>query len=140
MQINNTPFGKGDSSYIAAGELDGITTLVSVFYDFMDTLPEAKIIRDMHPKDLTLSKQKLTYFLSGWLGGPRLYAEHFGGISIPAIHQHLVVESPERDAWLLCMTQAADTQPYSGEFKHYLLQQLFVPAERIRQVSKNRPT
>jgi len=52
------------------------------------------------------------------------------------IHQHLSVASAERDAWLLCMKKAADDQPYQLSFKKYLLEQLFVPAERVRQVSQ----
>ncbi len=128
-------YGVEDASYQAAGQLQGITELVSAFYDYMDTLPEAEVIRKMHPTDLTLSKDKLTLFLSGWLGGPRLYSQKYQPISIPQVHRHLAVASKERDAWLLCMHKAAQDQPYSESFKKYLLEQLFVPAERIRQVS-----
>ena len=129
-------YGQQDASYKAAGELEGIRKLVSDFYDYMDSLDEAKIIRAMHSSDLTISKDKLTCFLSGWLGGPRLFSEKYGPISIPMVHKHLTVDSAERDAWLLCMKHAANDQPYDDDFKKYLLEQLFVPAERIRQVSK----
>jgi hemoglobin len=127
-------YGTEDASYQAAGQLAGITQLVSAFYNYMDTLPEAKVIREMHPDDLTISKDKLTCFLSGWLGGPRLFSEKYRPISIPQVHRHLAVASKERDAWLLCMHRAANDQPYAETFKKYLLEQLFVPAERIRQV------
>lgn len=129
-------YGVEDASYQAAGKLKGITQLVDCFYGYMDQLPEAKTIREMHPKDLTISRDKLTCFLSGWLGGPRLFAEKYGTISIPQVHQHLSVESDERDAWLLCMKKSANDQPYDESFKKYLLEQLFVPAEKIRQVSR----
>ena len=129
-------YGQENASYKAAGEIVGIVKLVDSFYDYMDRLPDAKIIRAMHPDDLTLSRDKLSCFLSGWLGGPRLYSEKYGSISIPMIHQHLSVASAERDAWLLCMKKAADDQPYQLSFKKYLLEQLFVPAERVRQVSQ----
>ena len=128
-------YGVEDASYKAAGELAGITKLVNAFYDYMEQLEEAKIIRAMHPSDLTVSRDKLICFLSGWLGGPRLYAPKYGQISIPQVHRHLSIDSPERDAWLLCMKKAADDQPYQDTFKKYLLEQLFVPAERVRQVS-----
>ncbi|PCI66028.1 MAG: globin [Gammaproteobacteria bacterium] len=138
MNDKNQPieFGKQDASYSAAGKIEGIRKLVDSFYQYMDRLDEAKIIRAMHPKDLTVSSDKLACFLSGWLGGPRLYSEKYGSISIPMIHKHLSVASAERDAWLLCMKHAANDQPYHESFKKYLLEQLFVPAERIRQVSK----
>ncbi len=129
-------YGIEDASYKAAGGLDGISKLVNAFYDYMENLEEAKIIRAMHPDDLTVSRDKLICFLSGWLGGPRLYAPKYGQISIPQVHQHLAVDSAERDAWLLCMKKAAADQPYEESFKKYLLEQLFVPAERIRMVAK----
>ncbi len=130
-------FGKGDCSYQTAGGLDGLTQLVDAFYHYMDTVPEASHIRAMHPSDLTVSRKKLTYFLSGWLGGPKLYAEHFGGISIPMSHRHLNVGTEESTAWLLCMQKAVDEQDYDDSFKDYLMAQLRVPAARIQAVCGN---
>jgi len=127
-------YGDGDTSYRAAGELEGITRLVNAFYDYMETLPEARRILAMHRPDLTESRTKLAYFLSGWLGGPRLYAEHFGSINIPMVHRHLPVGEEDRDAWMLCMQKAVADQPYDESFKAYLIEQLWVPAERIRSV------
>ena len=125
-------YGVGDSSYRAAGEIAGLTKLVDSFYDYMEELPEAKVIRAMHKDDLADSRKKLAYFLSGWLGGPRLYSEHFGSISIPMAHRHLSVGYAERDAWILCMEKAVEQQAYDASFKIYLIKQLKVPAERIR--------
>lgn len=133
MSINSAQFGVGDTSYKMAGELAGLTALVDAFYDNMASLPEAEKIRGMHPSDLSLSRQKLVYFLSGWLGGPKLFAEHFGTIHIPTAHRHLAVGEKERDAWMLCMEKAVDVQAYDDAFKTYLIEQLRIPAERIRQ-------
>lgn len=138
MQINAHGYGVGDSSYQAAGQLEGITTLVDAFYAYMDQEPSAGVIRAMHPKDLSESRRKLSYFLSGWLGGPRLYAEHYGGIRIPIFHQPFPIGDTERDAWLLCMKYAIADQPYADSFKDYLLAQLRVPAERITQLNSSR--
>lgn len=125
-------FGDKDSSYIAAGKLEGIQQLVTCFYKIMGELPEAAHIRDMHPSDLTVSIDKLACFLSGWLGGPRLYGEKYSAFSIPQVHKHLTVTEVERDAWLLCMFHALEQQPYSESFRQYMLNQLAIPAERIR--------
>ena len=97
----------------------------------MDSLDEAKIIRAMHPKDLSLSSVKLAYFLSGWLGGPKLFSENFGPIRIPKAHSHLSITSKEGEAWMLCMEKAVQDQPYEKEFKVYLIEQLGVPTDRI---------
>src|SRR3546814_418945 len=90
----------------------------------MDSFPEARVIRDMHPKDIDVIRRKLTYFLCGWLGGPRLYAEHYGGISIPGFHPPLPIGESERDALLLFMEHAIAKQPYDYPFNDYLLSQL----------------
>ena len=127
-------YGSIDASYIAAGEEKGVRTLVNEFYLQMETLDRGKHIRAMHSGELDMIKDKLSLFLIGWLGGPRRYADKYGSISIPMVHQHLVINEEERDAWLFCMTEALKNQPYEEDFKHYLIEQLSVPAERIRQV------
>lgn len=136
MTTTKTPWGTGDGSYQSAGGIEGICKLVERFYDLMDELDETRHIRNMHPHDLELSKDKLATFLSGWMGGPRLYQEQYGGISIPQVHAHLSIGHEERDAWLFCMEQALAEQDYDEGFKEYLMQQLAIPAERIRQVAK----
>lgn len=134
MQLNKENYGVADASYQAAGSLAGLTKLVQDFYDNMDALPEAQKIRKMHGKDLEPVRKKLIYFLSGWLGGPRLYSEHYGSISIPQVHQRFRIGAEERDAWIMCMKLSIDKQPYEESFKEYLLAQLRIPAERVKQV------
>ena len=129
-------YGFSDNSFKAAGEESGIRKLVDDFYRLMDQLPEAKIIRAMHKDDLTNSRDKLTLFLCGWMGGPKLYHEKYGSINIPRDHSHLIVSEAERDAWLLCMKNAIALQNYTPEFGDYLLAQLRIPAERIFAVAK----
>ncbi len=130
--MSKQQYGEGDTSYQAAGEYEGLTKLAERFYFHMDNLPEAKTIRDMHRDDLTESTEKLARFLSGWLGGPKLYREKYGPIAIPRAHSHLGIGTAERDAWLLCMEKALAEQSYAEDFQQYMLKQLFVPAERSR--------
>lgn len=135
----NTPsceYGVNDNSYQMAGGIEGLTRLVDDFYRFMDELPEAKTIRDMHPQDLTESRQKLAYFLSGWLGGPKLYSQNYGSIRIPMAHKHLPIVEEDSEMWILCMQKAVELQPYEEPFKVYLIEQLRVPAGRITQVCR----
>ena len=47
-----------------------VRALVDHFYDVMDTDPAVKTLRDMHAKDLSVSRDKLYEFLTGWSGGP----------------------------------------------------------------------
>jgi hemoglobin len=129
-------YGSDMDLYRAAGELAGLTSLVDAFYANMDTFPEARVIRKMHPEDLTESRKKLTYFLCGVLGGPRLFIEHYGGINLPDFHSKFPIGTGERDAWMLCMQRAIAAQPYEASFKEYLLARLWIPAERIRMVNE----
>jgi len=131
-------YGEGSASYDAAGGLSGIQKLVKDFYGVMNSKPDYATIRDMHPKDLTVSEDKLACFLSGWLGGERLFAKKYGGINIPQVHAHLVIHEKERDMWLDCMKEALEKQGCSDDFKVYLLEQLKVPAERIRIACERR--
>jgi len=55
-----------------------IDLLVDRFYDRMDTLPEATIIRAMHADDLGLIRDVLKRYLTEWTGGPRLYTPEKG--------------------------------------------------------------
>ena len=138
MNSENTPtppkaaYGQEDNSFLAAGEFEGIKRLVDAFYDAMETLPEARTVREMHSADLTESRDKLTRFLTGWLGGPKLFSEKYGPIRIPVAHRHLEIGPAERDAWLACMQVAVNKQDYPQEFRNYLMAQLYVPAERSR--------
>lgn len=130
--IETPIYGDGDGSFRAAGGEQGIRRLVDDFYGAMATLPQAADILAMHSEDLDASRDKLTRFLCGWLGGPKLFSAKYGPIRIPKAHAHLSIGPAERDAWLLCMQHALDKQPYSADFKQYMIEQLFVPAERSR--------
>jgi hemoglobin len=126
-------YGDGDTSYQAAGGEDGIRQLVDDFYDVMEQLPQAAKIRAMHPDDITVTRDKLTRFLCGWLGGPKLFREKYGPIQIPRAHSQLDIGIEERDAWLKCMELALDKQlSYADSFKRYMLKELFRPADRSR--------
>ena len=137
--MTNTPtYGVGDASYQAAGGIDGLRRLVDDFYDLMEQRPEAAAIRAMHPEDLATSRDKLACFLSGCLGGPRLFSERYGPIAIPAFHAQWPIDEGHSQAWLDCMAGAIARQPYQTDFAEYLLTQLHVPAHRIVQASRAR--
>lgn len=128
-------YGNGSSTYEAAGGLNGISQLVDDFYNIMDESESYTALRKMHGNDLELSKDKLTCFLSGWMGGEALYGEKYGSISIPQAHAFMKIGIEERDMWIACMKQALDRQNYPASLVQYLIEQLSIPAERIRLAS-----
>lgn len=138
MIKNLRRFGIGDSTYQAAGGEQGIRDLVDSFYEIMASNPDYQTIWSMHPEDKSQTRDKLARFLCGWMGGPRLYQEKYGPISIPLVHAHLKITAIERDQWLECMALALERQAYEPKFIEYLLKQLSVPADRIRELSEKR--
>lgn len=131
-------YGVGDASYRASGGLEGLRRLVDCFYRYMDELPQAAEVRAMHPASLVLARDKLVCFLSGWLGGPKLFGEKYGPIVIPSFHAQWPISAAQAEAWLSCMARAIADQDYAPEFAEYLLTQLRVPAQRIVQASAAR--
>lgn len=137
---DDRPYGTGDASFLAAGGVAGLRRLVDSFYDRMGSDPRFKAIWDMHPHDKEESRDKLHRFLCGWLGGPKLYHQKYGSIGIPRVHAHLDIDTPERDQWLTCMLESLAEQPFAEDFKTYMIEQLFVPAEAVRRRSQSRKT
>lgn len=83
-----------------------VRKLVDRFYDLMDLEPAFTVLRAMHPATLEGSRDKLHWFLCGWLGGPQLYVEKFGHPRLRARHLPYSIGIAERDQWMACMTQA----------------------------------
>lgn len=85
-----------------------IDLLVDRFYDRMDTLPEAKVIRAMHDDDLGLIREVLKRYLTEWTGGPKLYTPEKGHPRLRQRHLGFPIGDAERDAWMLCMRGALE--------------------------------
>lgn len=118
--------------YEAFGGEAGIRALVDRFYDLMDTLPEARGIRAMHPPALDGSRDKLFKFLSGYLGGPPLYFEQYGHPRLRMRHIHFPIGQSERDQWMLCMEIAAEEQIPDDGLRTWLLARLAHTADFMR--------
>ena len=136
--VSELQYGQGDATFQAAGGLFGVRCLVDTFYDIMANEPEYKPIWELHPNDNIALRDKLTRFLCGWMGGPRLYLQKYGPINIPQVHKHLDIDSNLRDLWLSCMSRALKQQRYPQHLKDYLLRELTVPAELIRKTAQSR--
>lgn len=94
--------------YQAIGGDDTVKALSHRFYELMDTLPEAKHVRAVHPPSLTGSEEKFYEYLTGYLGGPPLYTDKRGHPRLRSRHFVAQIGPVERDEWLLCFRQAMD--------------------------------
>jgi hemoglobin len=63
-------------------------------------------LRGLHPTPLDGSRDKLHWFLCGWLGGPNHYIERFGHPMLRARHLPYAIGNRARDQWMACMRQA----------------------------------
>lgn len=106
--------------YEQIGGEQAVRRLIDRFYDLMDTLPEAAGIRALHPETLDESRNKLFWFLSGWMGGPQLYLERFGHPRLRARHLPFPIGEAERDQWLMCMGRALDEVVGDALTRHQL--------------------
>ena len=83
-----------------------VQALVDRFYDLMDLEPAYAELRVVHGSVLDDARQKLFWFLCGWLGGPQYYTDRFGHPRLKARHMPFKIGVVERDQWLACMNQA----------------------------------
>lgn len=112
----------------------GVRALAEAFYDAMDRLPEAATIRAMHGADLAPIKLKLYEFLSGWLGGPRLYLQKYGSVCMHGPHSPYAIGAAERDQWLRCMAAALDQVGAGEDLRQMLREPMYRFADAIRNV------
>ncbi len=94
------------TAYRQLGGAAALRALVDRFYDLMDLEPGYAELRRLHAPSLDSARDKLNWFLSGWLGGPDLYVTRFGHPRLRARHLPFSIGIAERDQWVLCMRQA----------------------------------
>ncbi len=110
----------------------GVRALVDAFYDHMDLDEQFLGIRKLHPETLDGSRDKLYWFLCGWLGGPSHYIERFGHPKLRMRHMPFAIGEAERDAWLACMRLALSDCAIEPKVSDWLMAQLFGTADWMR--------
>ncbi len=125
MSDAQTPFQR-------LGGEPGVRALVDRFYDLMDLEPGYAALRALHPQDLSGSRDKLHWFLCGWLGGPDLYQQRFGHPRLRARHLPYAIGIAERDQWMACMLQALQEQAVDTALAERLAQAFFGTADWMR--------
>jgi hemoglobin len=109
-----------------------VRELVDRFYDLMDLEPQFEVIRKLHPPTLDGSRDKLFWFLCGWLGGPNHYIERFGHPLLRARHLPFPIGSLERDQWLACMFSAMEQIGLAPALQQQLQQSFYGTADWMR--------
>ncbi|MBK6649324.1 MAG: group II truncated hemoglobin [Betaproteobacteria bacterium] len=111
-----------------------VKALVERFYDLMDLEPGYAELRAVHGSDLASAREKLFWFLCGWLGGPQHYTERFGHPRLRARHMPFKIGILERDQWLACMDQAMGEVGVDQALRVRLDESFFKTADWMRNV------
>ena len=120
------------SAYALLGGEPGVRALIDRFYDLMDLEPAYAGLRSLHPRTLDGSRDKLHWFLCGWLGGPDLYQQRFGHPRLRARHLPYAIGIAERDQWMACMLQAIQEQAVDDSLAQRLAESFFGTADWMR--------
>ena len=123
---------ESSTPYMRLGGEPGVRALVDRFYDLMDLEPAYAGIRALHPSTLDGSRDKLHWFLCGWLGGPDLYVQRHGHPRLRARHLPYAIGIAERDQWLACMKQAIQEQQLEALLAQRLAEAFFGTADWMR--------
>lgn len=114
------------------GGEDKVRALVDRFYDLMDIEPRYRELRAAHGSTLESARQKLFWFLCGWLGGPQHYTERFGHPRLRMRHMPFAIGIIERDQWLACMDQAMGETGVDAALRERLKTSFFQTADWMR--------
>jgi hemoglobin len=120
------------SIYEAIGGIDKVDELVDRFYDLMALEPQFAELQTIHPPDSTSSREKLKFFLTGWMGGPDIYSPKYGHPMLRARHLHFKIGILERNQWLACMYRALEECGIDGNIAKQLEESLFNTADWMR--------
>ncbi len=122
----------GPTPFERLGGESAVRVLVDRFYDLMDLDPAYTALRALHPSSLDGSRDKLFWFLCGWLGGPPHYTDRFGHPMLRARHLPYRIGIRERDQWLACMQQAMAEQQVEPALAQRLAESFFGTADWMR--------
>jgi hemoglobin len=109
-----------------------VQALVDRFYDLMDLEPGYTALRASHGSTLDEARQKLFWFLCGWLGGPQHYTERFGHPRLRMRHMPFSIGILERDQWVACMDQAMGEVGVDPALRSRLKDSFFQTADWMR--------
>jgi hemoglobin len=114
------------------GGEERVQALVERFYDLMDLEPAYRELRAAHGDSLQSAREKLFWFLCGWLGGPEHYTSRFGHPRLRMRHMPFAIGILERDQWLACMDQAMGETGVDPELRRRLKDSFFKTADWMR--------
>lgn len=128
IELMNDP----QSLYDTIGGEGKLREMVDRFYDLMELEPEFAVLRALHPPSTDGSRDKLFWFLSGWMGGPDAYIERFGHPRLRMRHMPFAIGTTERDQWLRAMAWAMEDVGIAEPLRLRLMESFYQTADWMR--------
>ncbi|MFZ9642667.1 MAG: group II truncated hemoglobin [Candidatus Methylopumilus sp.] len=122
-----------NSLYDELGGDVGVRHLVETFYNIVETDEDAQKLHILHLRGsgIANSKTEQHLFMSGFLGGPKLYLEKHGHANLKTMHEHVVVDEESKDIWLNCMEKAMNAVALAEDTQEKLMRIFRPVAERL---------
>lgn len=131
--MNETPSAQPAATpFEQMGGEPGVKALTERFYDLMDLESAYRELRATHAQTLDSAREKLFWFLCGWLGGPDHYIQRFGHPRLRARHLPFKIGKAERDQWVACMDQAMAELDVESDLRERLRHAFFGTADWMR--------
>ena len=108
------------TAYTLLGGDARVRELVDRFYDLMDLEPAYTELRAAHGPSLDEARDKLYWFLSGWLGGPPLFTQKHGAPMLRARHLPFRIGMEEASGWLACFHGAMTETVEDAELRDFM--------------------
>lgn len=107
----------GPSLYDQLGGADALRRLVETFYDIIEFEPEGAPLKRLHllGHGIAHSREEQFAFMSGFFGGPLLYAQKYGHSNVREMHAHVEIDEAAKETWLRCMQTALDRTQVPSE-------------------------
>ena len=92
--------------------------LIEHFYDLVESLPEAHILRDLHMEGhgFAHTREEQFDFMSGFLGGRQYYLEKHRHMNVREIHAHIPIRTEDAETWLNTWDKALDDMNIDGPY------------------------
>lgn len=118
--------------YDEIGGAEAVERLVNGFYDRIEE--SYPLLRDMLPRNTTVTRRKLIDFLTGWLGGPQLYIEKYGHPRLRMRHFPFKVDTEAAKQWLEAMYASLDDLELEERIDTFIRARFLQTAAHMRNV------
>ena len=118
--------------YERLGGEAGLTALVDKYLETLQTNPAYAALSSRYVNGMAHYRARMLEYLTGWFGGPTLYAQKHGLPQLRENHQRIRITTELRDLWFGCMQQALSESVADEELRRELEAAFWQMADSLR--------